>query len=383
MVTRDKTTATVTERRYLCEQLPYLCALLLGICVIICSTAQASAQTSSSGVGSQQDLKGDRPEDEEPSASASEPTRTEEPERAATTKPKPADDNHTPASKLPSTANRAPSTTCDDPGGCPENLHPTQIEWKWARFSPWEYAITGTTAAGYLAIALAVPTPSTSYWGGPILFDKAADEAFVFKSRAGRRSASLASDILLGSLVGYSILDAFGLSWAITENFDVATQLLLLDLQSFAVTSLLTESTKHLVRRERSSNLHCHETNTNEEQCDKGTPHESFFSGHASMAFTAAGLICATHIYIPLYGSGLLDGLACATSLAAASVTGILRVASDDHYMTDVLVGAGVGFSSGFLLPMLLHFEQPQKNNRVLVGVIWSGGPFVAATGSM
>jgi membrane-associated phospholipid phosphatase len=69
---------------------------------------------------------------------------------------------------------------------------------------------------------------------------------------------------------------------------------------------------------------------------------KSFFSGHTSASFTGAGLMCAqAHTAV------------CITSLVVASTTGYLRIAARKHWMSDVLVGAGIGFASGSLIPTL------------------------------
>lgn len=47
---------------------------------------------------------------------------------------------------------------------------------------------------------------------------------------------------------------------------------------------------------------------------------------------------------------------ACATTLVAASATGVLRVVADKHWASDVLVGSAVGTATGLLFPLLLHY---------------------------
>jgi membrane-associated phospholipid phosphatase len=64
----------------------------------------------------------------------------------------------------------------------------------------------------------------------------------------------------------------------------------------------------------------------------------SFFSGHTVMAFAPTGFVHKRYgIWhaLPLY--------------AMASFVGFSRVAAQAHYITDVLVGAGVGVGMGFL----------------------------------
>ena len=42
--------------------------------------------------------------------------------------------------------------------------------------------------------------------------------------------------------------------------------------------------------------------------------------------------------------------------MAASVVASVLRIVSDNHYTTDVLLGAGVGLLSGYALPQWLHY---------------------------
>ncbi len=77
----------------------------------------------------------------------------------------------------------------------------------------------------------------------------------------------------------------------------------------------------------------------------------SFFSGHTTLAFSlasAAGTVSTLRGYRSapwVWGVGM----------ALAASVGYLRIASDKHYLTDVLVGAAVGSAAGVALPRLLH----------------------------
>lgn len=89
-----------------------------------------------------------------------------------------------------------------------------------------------------------------------------------------------------------------------------------------------------------------------------GSP-ASFFSGHTALTAAAAGLTCAHHQFLPLYGGGWADRAACAAAIAASASTGLLRVMSDRHYMSDILVGGAFGFLVGYGVPRLLHYRHP------------------------
>lgn len=70
-----------------------------------------------------------------------------------------------------------------------------------------------------------------------------------------------------------------------------------------------------------------------------GSNRKSFPSGHTSRAFAAAATIYNRE--------GPAVGI---PAMAVASFVGVARVQADKHFWYDVLVGAGVGMTSGFLI---------------------------------
>ena len=75
-----------------------------------------------------------------------------------------------------------------------------------------------------------------------------------------------------------------------------------------------------------------------------------------SFAFAAAGLTCAAHLHLPLYGSRSLDAATCAVSLGTATLTSLLRVVAGRHHLSDVIVGAILGFLAGWVLPAAANY---------------------------
>jgi membrane-associated phospholipid phosphatase len=89
--------------------------------------------------------------------------------------------------------------------------------------------------------------------------------------------------------------------------------------------------------------------------------HLSFRSGHATAAFSAAA--AAGYVArIRCYGSW---PWVYAVGFTAAGAVSYLRVAGDEHWMTDVVVGSAVGAGVGFLVPWL-HHANPRLGLRLL-----------------
>jgi membrane-associated phospholipid phosphatase len=127
-----------------------------------------------------------------------------------------------------------------------------------------------------------------------------------------------------------------------------------------AITSAVQSVVAGFASRERPYGRVCGDELPEESRdCRRNSRHRSFFSGHTSIAFAAAGLSCTHHMNLGLYGGGGADAAACGASLLVAASTGALRMAGDVHYATDVGVGAIWGSLAGFGLPWLLHYKDP------------------------
>ena len=96
----------------------------------------------------------------------------------------------------------------------------------------------------------------------------------------------------------------------------------------------------------------------------------SFWSGHASIAFSAAaagGSVAQRRGYAGwpwVYAVGF----------GAAATTGYLRIAADQHWLTDVLAGAVVGTAVGFAVPWL---HRGEGNGNIQAQVLPLPGGFV------
>lgn len=101
----------------------------------------------------------------------------------------------------------------------------------------------------------------------------------------------------------------------------------------------------------------------------EGEAYGSFYSGHASAAFTIA--VFTGEWFSEFYPNSRYKSLVWATSLSLASLVGVLRVAAGRHYPTDVAVGAlaGAGIS---LAVIKIHKKSVRIGPVSLVGV-WAG----------
>lgn len=225
---------------------------------------------------------------------------------------------------------------------------------RFDRFGVGNGIVTGGALLGSLTLVLVQPEPRPGIRGG-VAFDAFMSEHTRSSTTEGRRRAALVSDFLLTSAIAHPFVDA-----AIASGSDrtAGTQIALISVQSYAITSFIKLATERVVQRERPFVNGCTTGDTpGFPTCDGSGNNKSFFSGHTAMSFTGAGLVCAHHAAMPIYTRGW-DALACAGSVTLATATGLLRMVADEHYATDVFVGAVIGFVSGFVVPTIAHYRR-------------------------
>ncbi|WP_437968262.1 phosphatase PAP2 family protein [Sorangium sp. So ce260] len=233
-----------------------------------------------------------------------------------------------------------------------------EVAWdpRWTRFRVSEYVATGLLAATAFG-TLAIPA-SEDRWTTVNGFDGSARDALRIRSDRQREMARDASDLLLTLMTNHLAVDALLVTWWGHGRGSVAWEIAMIDIETLTFNAALNGVVAGLTSRERPYRARC--TGPEEQQdrdCRGSKRYRSFFSGHSSTAFTAAGLVCSHHAHLPLYGGGAPDALACAASLGTAAAVATLRVVSDQHFATDALTGATVGALTGFGLPWLLHYR--------------------------
>lgn len=225
-------------------------------------------------------------------------------------------------------------------------------------FGTADYVITGSAVSAI--IVGAVVTPSGNRWRGGILFDEAARDALRFDSLQGRYWVRDMSDVGISLATTWPFLvDALVTAWWYRGRADVARDMALVSSQAFALAAGVQSLGNLVGSRERPFGRLCGKDIPEKSvDCEPDVRYRSFFSGHATLAFTGAGLVCAHHLGLGLLGpTG--DILSCVGGYATATMTSIFRVMSDMHYASDALIGAAVGTAAGLAIPFL-HFERPK-----------------------
>ena len=254
-----------------------------------------------------------------------------------------------------------------------------RLEWKahWRRFDAIEYAATAAVLGGFLVVEFGVESRDEARWEGGILFDESVRSGAVAESREGRDRAARTSDVLAIVPQAQAFIDTIAIPLATDSgNWDVAWQTTVMNAQAFGFVGLLSRLGHRVVARARPDLEECERDPEYAERCFIGEL-ASFPSGHTSSAAVGAGLVCAHHAYLPLYGGGAADLAACATGIAFSSANGYLRLVADRHYASDVIVGAVLGFGAGFGLPLLLHYR-PEPEPTPSAALRWTVVPSAA-----
>jgi membrane-associated phospholipid phosphatase len=246
-----------------------------------------------------------------------------------------------------------------------------RLTWNpsWPRFRIWEYAATAGIGATswYLRYHLMGVTPVK--WQGDNFFDDAARSWLRADTPDGRTLADNISQDF--SLMGYLYPFGIDLPVILLAHRDpaLAWQVLMMDLEAFAVTGLVTNILFWKAGRGRPSTPDCNANPHYDPSCGMGDG-SSFPSGHVVIIATAAGLTCVHHRYLPLYGDARADAGACALMLVATTATAVGRVMGDRHHATDTLTASALGLGGGYGLPWLLHYRRGSTAARLPVTLI-------------
>ena len=228
----------------------------------------------------------------------------------------------------------------------------------WRRVGIPEYVATPLLFGAALGVQYLAPKQTHPYWTGPILFDKAARKGLLLGTQSARSTASKVSDVLVYASVAYPyVIDDALVTWGLRQSPEVAWQMTVINTQAYAMTLALMAVTKRVTGRERPFGEQCR-TNPDGLPCGQSTQYQSFYSGHAAMSATGAALVCTHHTQLEIYSDSTADASACLGAIGVGVATSILRMSSDNHWATDVVVGDLMGVASGYLVPTLLYYKR-------------------------
>ena len=233
----------------------------------------------------------------------------------------------------------------------------------WKESTPtfsWLEGIATVSAGAVTAVLALRPQPRDARWSSGILFDDAVRRGLRLESAANRHAARRVGDVTYyAAPLLPLIIDPLLVSLAGRGDSKAALNLELVGLEAFSYAGLTSFVSTRISVRERPDTTECRRRHPDGAGCVADT--EAFWSGHTSIAAASAGLVCANHHYMPLWGSPVADASACALAATSAVVTGVTRLAADRHYATDVIMGLGVGFGFGYAVPVLLHYSRKKS----------------------
>jgi hypothetical protein len=263
--------------------------------------------------------------------------------------------------------------------GVERKVETRRLLWRpsWPTFS-WLEGV-GTVSAGVATLALALDKPPPEpHWKGGVLFDDAVRHGVRLSSPSARVAARSIGDWPY-YLAGIMPLVADPLvASLLRDDSTAAVNLELIGLEAFSYAGLSSFIATRISVRERPDVSECRRQHP-EGGCGRDT--EAFWSGHTTIVAASAGIVCANHQFMPLWGSPAADASACGLATSAALVTAISRLAADRHYASDVIVGLGIGFGFGYGVPLLLHYRRSKTPLLVAIEPA-DGGAALNAAGS-
>jgi membrane-associated phospholipid phosphatase len=220
----------------------------------------------------------------------------------------------------------------------PARLRPT---FDWTR----DGVVTGVAAASVLGLTVLKPqlAPARCGWCTPGTIDaKVADGVAWSDAKAADTASDVMAVALGGASLGYLVREGHARG---DPEAGWANALLVAEATSLAV--LFNTGVKYAVGRERPYVRQGHP----ELAADSHDVNLSFFSQHTTFGFAVAAS-STTLLAEQRDPNAMTFGIA---SFTAAGLTGYLRMGARQHYLSDVLVGAGVGTVVGWAIPHFLH----------------------------
>jgi hypothetical protein len=237
-----------------------------------------------------------------------------------------------------------------------ETENPSLWRNEWPEFRTSEGIATITAGLGTLAILMIGPIEQP-HWQGPILFDSAVRDTLRVNDPEERKTYRAVGDWTYRLSPILPFIDVFVVSALGHQDKKLTRNLGGMLAEAYSYSGLMSFVSTQVSARQRP-----YSDCSAGRECDT----QSFYSGHSTIAATGAGLMCANHTRIALYGNPVLDIGVCVLASVNALATAVTRVNADRHYATDVMVGTGFGFAFGYGVPVLLHYSYGPKEGRTI-----------------
>lgn len=209
-----------------------------------------------------------------------------------------------------------------------------------------DLSVTAAALASVVALAALKPelTPLQCRICAPGRIDDAVHGALLWGNPAAADTWSnvLANAVLPAGMLGYDLVSAIGAGDPAAAAVDT-----LLIVEAVSLDTVLELGVKYATGRLRPYAWYGHLP----PQPGAYDQNLSFYSGHTSTAFATAASAGTVFMMRGYPGAPVVLGL----GLAVAGGVGYLRMAADQHYLTDVLAGAAVGGLVGFAVPWVFH----------------------------
>lgn len=239
---------------------------------------------------------------------------------------------------------------------------PDSLDWdpRWPEVKTYEYVLTGLYA---LTVVGAQLIPAGPRWTSSNPVDDAARKALLATDYEDQERAKDFSDLGVVLLINQHMIDNLFVTWWARHHPKTAWQISVIDAETLTFAVAVQATVAGIAGRKRPyvSALCDDPAHADRGYCNTSNEYRSFFSGHTTAAFTLAGLTCMHHAQLGIYGNPIADAFGCGAAMATATGVGLLRIVSDQHDLTDVLVGAVWGTTAGVGLPWLMHYRGGAK----------------------
>jgi hypothetical protein len=238
----------------------------------------------------------------------------------------------------------------------PAHAGEPEVTWRWQRFQPAEYVATAAMLAGAFGLRFGAPPKTEPVFTDGILVDDWFYETAYPRDADARKAWELAGDVPYWTSYLWGAADP--LIAGFTHGWDVGSQMLLINLESYSAYSMVLFGAQYVIPRRRPAESGCdgHDGPADHGDCDSPESVRAFIGGHTGFVSTTAALTCLHHAYMPLFGDGFANHFPCAYWVTASALVFTARAVKGDHYLSDDILGLGVGMLAGGLLPWALHY---------------------------